>query len=113
MKVPSLWQPWASAIALGLKTWETRGWATSYRGLIAIHAAKQDPVIAVGAAIGRDLVAEYSGRVGEALSGLPRGGLVATAYLAAVRRSREVRSTGLTRVLTAEERAAIRKLGAA
>ena len=36
----SLWQPWASAIALGLKTIETRGWEVSYRGLIAIHAAK-------------------------------------------------------------------------
>ena len=35
----SLWQPWASAVALGLKTVETRGWDTKYRGLIAIHAA--------------------------------------------------------------------------
>lgn len=37
----SLWQPWASAVALGLKTIETRNWETKYRGLIAIHAALQ------------------------------------------------------------------------
>lgn len=39
MKAISLWQPWASAIALGLKGFETRGWATDYRGPLLIHAA--------------------------------------------------------------------------
>lgn len=41
MKAISLWQPWASAVALGWKHHETRHWATKYRGLIAIHAAKR------------------------------------------------------------------------
>jgi hypothetical protein len=41
MKAISLWQPWASAIALGSKTIETRHWSTSYRGPLAIHAAKR------------------------------------------------------------------------
>jgi hypothetical protein len=41
MKAISLWQPWASAIALGAKTIETRSWATSYRGPLLIHAAKR------------------------------------------------------------------------
>lgn len=41
MKAISLWQPWASAIALGAKRVETRSWATNYRGPIAIHAAKR------------------------------------------------------------------------
>ncbi len=36
----SLWEPWASAIAVGIKASETRGWSTNYRGQIAIHAAK-------------------------------------------------------------------------
>lgn len=40
MKTLSLWQPWASAIALGHKQIETRGWGTPYRGPIAIHAAR-------------------------------------------------------------------------
>jgi hypothetical protein len=39
MKALSLWQPWASLIAVGAKRIETRGWATKYRGPIAIHAA--------------------------------------------------------------------------
>ena len=42
MKTISLWQPWASAIAAGLKTIETRSWPTKYRGQLAIHAAKRD-----------------------------------------------------------------------
>jgi len=37
----SLWQPWASAIPLGLKKIETRGWSTKYRGPLLIHAAKR------------------------------------------------------------------------
>lgn len=41
MKVITLWQPWASLIALGEKPYETRSWPTSYRGKIAIHAAKK------------------------------------------------------------------------
>jgi len=41
MKAISLWQPWASAIALGIKTVETRSWQTWYAGPIAIHAAQK------------------------------------------------------------------------
>lgn len=33
-------QPWASLVAIGAKRYETRSWSTSYRGLLAIHAAK-------------------------------------------------------------------------
>lgn len=40
MKCISLWQPWASLIAVGAKKIETRSWTTSYRGVLAIHAAK-------------------------------------------------------------------------
>ena len=40
LKALSLWQPWASAIVCGWKRIETRHWATEYRGLLAIHAAK-------------------------------------------------------------------------
>jgi|GEM_PF-2720491 len=44
MKALSLWQPHVAAIALELKPWETRSaahWATSYRGPLALHAAKR------------------------------------------------------------------------
>ncbi|MCG2665000.1 ASCH domain-containing protein [Brevundimonas sp.] len=40
IKAISLWQPWASLGAAGVKRHETRHWATAYRGPIAIHAAK-------------------------------------------------------------------------
>ena len=37
----SLWQPWATLMALGHKAVETRGWSTNYRGRLVIHAAKK------------------------------------------------------------------------
>lgn len=40
MKALSIWQPWASLIAVGAKRYETRSWPTRYRGPIAIHAAR-------------------------------------------------------------------------
>lgn len=40
MQALTLWQPWASGVALGLKFNETRSWETAYRGRLAIHAAK-------------------------------------------------------------------------
>lgn len=40
MKALSLWQPWASLIAIGAKKIETRSWSTYYRGPLVIHAAK-------------------------------------------------------------------------
>jgi hypothetical protein len=43
MKAITLYQPWASAIACGLKTHETRSWSTKHRGFLAIHASKSVP----------------------------------------------------------------------
>lgn len=39
----TLTQPWASAIAAGLKTYETRSWRTAWRGDLLIHASKNYP----------------------------------------------------------------------
>jgi hypothetical protein len=39
VKAITLTQPWATAVALGFKNYETRSWSTSYRGPLAIHAA--------------------------------------------------------------------------
>ena len=39
MRAISLWQPWASLIADGRKSIETRHWPTAVRGPVAIHAA--------------------------------------------------------------------------
>ncbi len=42
MKALTVLQPWASLLACGAKKIETRGWQTSYRGLLAIHAGKSE-----------------------------------------------------------------------
>jgi hypothetical protein len=40
MRAITLTQPYATLVALGAKHIETRSWATSYRGPLAIHAGK-------------------------------------------------------------------------
>lgn len=39
IKALTLTQPYATLVALGVKQFETRSWATSYRGPLALHAA--------------------------------------------------------------------------
>lgn len=41
MKALTLHQPWATLLALGEKTIETRSWDTKHRGIVAIHAGKK------------------------------------------------------------------------
>jgi activating signal cointegrator 1 len=43
MKALTITQPWATLVAIGAKRIETRSWRTSYRGPLAIHAAKGFP----------------------------------------------------------------------
>lgn len=43
MKTLSLHNPFAGLLVLGLKEYETRSWATKYRGPLAIHASAQIP----------------------------------------------------------------------
>lgn len=43
IKAITLWQPWALLMALKEKEYETRSWMTTYRGPLAIHAAKNFP----------------------------------------------------------------------
>lgn len=78
MKCISLTQPWATLVAIGAKTIETRSWNTAYRGDIAIHAAKGFPSFA------KDLA--QSQRFQSALAGrpLPLGKVVAITRLIAV-----------------------------
>ncbi len=82
MKALTITQPWASLVACGAKLIETRSWPTSYRGQLAIHAAKgfpseaewlclTEPFNGVLQAAGWDMPEEQ----------LPRGVIVATAVL--------------------------------
>jgi hypothetical protein len=86
MKALSLWQPWASAVALGMKAVETRHWACSYRGPLAIHAAKR------WTADERDLH-EIEVAAGRMPPALPLGAVVAIANLVAIQRTEALRST--------------------
>src|SRR5262245_7369475 len=43
MKCLSVREPWAMLLVLGVKRYETRGWHTSYRGPVAIHASNRFP----------------------------------------------------------------------
>lgn len=79
-KAISLWQPWASLMALGLKKIETRPWSTKYRGPILIHAAKKrvaDP---------NGYVFDAIRNAGLEISSLPRGCLLCRVRLIDCRR---------------------------
>lgn len=84
MKAISLWQPWASALALGSKRNETRGWATSYRGPLAIHAAKRKHLLELRGLVGSPQWwgALYGdSRIDEVIEQLPFGAVVAVVDL--------------------------------
>lgn len=86
MKALSLWQPWASAIALGHKTIETRSWSTKYRGPIAIHAAKRWTPEQIRFASIEHALNRMPKR-------LPLGAIVAVARLARVERTDDIETS--------------------
>jgi len=76
MKALTLTQPWATLVAIGAKRIETRVWRSSYRGPLAIHAAKGFPRSA------RDFhYAMVSQQFGIDIGELPLGCVIATARL--------------------------------
>lgn len=80
MKAITVWQPWAGALAAGIKANETRSWATKYRGPIAIHAAMRD--VFDGLAL---MPVPIALKIKEALrcewDEMPRGAIIATGDL--------------------------------
>ena len=94
MKALSLTQPWATLVVSGRKQIETRSWNTNYRGPLYIHAAKAFPPAA------RAFAVKLYGAGGEwRIRYLPKGALVATAYLLDTRPTEYVASR-----IKAEER---------
>lgn len=81
MKALTLHQPWASLIMIGAKRFETRGWQTSYRGVLAIHAGAELPAYAL------EFAHEFDGELAalgiHELERLPRGGVVGCVRLVA------------------------------
>lgn len=85
MKAITVRQPWASLIAAGVKTIETRPRRTSYRGRIAIHAGLKGPV---HGSVVREWRVEYPNAPGYIVRTghgeawpLPLGAVVASAVL--------------------------------
>lgn len=112
MKALTLTQPWATLVAAGVKHIETRAWGTSYRGPIAIHAAKGlnvetfphgDEDLATlcslepfkSALIDAGFYYEVAATVVPAPLALPRGQIIAVATLDRVTRMTEQGITGL------------------
>lgn len=95
MKAITIWQPWATLLPLGIKLYETRSWATSYRGPIAIHAAAlklpqvlkrcfpdEDDKLMFLDAIARGMKGTYTSKeIMDLLNGFPTSSIVATARL--------------------------------
>lgn len=87
MKTITVWQPWASLLAVGAKRFETRSWPTSYRGPIAIHAATKDPYSIMAKLPRRvakaiyDVLYEKFGIQSGALRRMSTGCVIATAEL--------------------------------
>lgn len=87
MKGLSLWQPWASLIAIGAKSVETRGWPAPPAIVgqrIAVHAAKEtSELLTVATEPFRSVLraARDDGRLVLVNQELPLGAIVATAVL--------------------------------
>lgn len=86
----TLTQPWATLMALGCKTIETRSWSTRFRGPIAIHAAKTFPKPC------RDLIVEeyfgpmlFAGGYHQAEQ-LPLGKILAVCFLEGCERTEDL-----------------------
>lgn len=90
MKALTIRQPWASLIAHGVKTIETRSWRTHYRGPLAIHAGAT-PIGTGALSIGSwtNITGEPGARGQQAIAGgrpddrifCPLGAVVATARI--------------------------------
>lgn len=84
MRGLSLTQPWATAVALLLKGWETRSWYTNYRGELALHAAKGFPGWAKEFAVEEMTI----GRIPK--QQLPLGAVIAVCELTQVKRTQDL-----------------------
>jgi activating signal cointegrator 1 len=98
MKALTLQQPWATLVAIGAKRYETRGWTTSHRGHVAIHAGKSFPRCAVERCIHDPIVrrALLLGGIRE-YHELPRGAVIAIARIVDCLPTSELVAAGLSK----------------
>lgn len=82
----TLWQPWASLVAVGAKRFETRNWYTAYRGPLAIHAGTHYTLMEQLVVKQRrffDALIDHYALDDYGLPGLPIGKIIAVATLTA------------------------------
>jgi hypothetical protein len=88
--------------ACGRKRFETRGWATAYRGPLAIHAAKK-LIAAPGEELDEILIDQFGA---DWRMTLPRGAIIATTHLVACHKTEALESlTWLPQAKATEEKA--------
>jgi activating signal cointegrator 1 len=84
VKAITLTQPWATLVAIGAKSFETRSWRTSYTGPLAIHAARTIPNEARKFARSEPALRELNAwgyLLGGNWASLPKGAIVAVCRL--------------------------------
>jgi hypothetical protein len=81
IKALSLTQPWGTLVASGAKRIETRSWKTSYRGPLAIHAAKGLPKDTLALFFTEPFASTLRRNGIKHPSDMPRGAIVATCTL--------------------------------
>lgn len=88
MKIPALTltQPWASLLAAGIKKNETRGWSTTYRGLLAIHASARYPVEAHSLELEEPFDSALQQLRVSRLEGLPLGAVLGFGVITSIKR---------------------------
>jgi hypothetical protein len=82
MKSITVYQPYASLVALGHKPHETRSWPTSYRGPLLVHAGKQWNPTLERAWVEADAALVARGLAPLQAGDMPFGAVVAIATLA-------------------------------
>lgn len=98
MKALTLWQPWASLVALRVKLYETRCWTTRYRGPLAIHAAAKTPTFLDASRHTEQFITELAdvmnvriSSVDDAVAKLPRAAVLCIVDLGAIEETSRVR----------------------
>ena len=81
MRALTLTQPWASLIAIGASSVETRSWRSDYRGPLAIHAAKGFPREAMALCATEPFASALAAGGIERVADLPRGAVIALCAL--------------------------------
>lgn len=93
IKAATLWDPWGTMVALEEKLYETRSWATNYRGPLAIHTAGRWSKIQ-SVVLGQEPFRSVLGKHGfMERNDLPLGCVVAVVDLTAVYRTEDMRAS--------------------